>query len=1684
MSIFRNLNATFFIAITMIAVTSCVPKATEKKAACGTNEAFNSVTRSCYSIEEVRHKPVATTTSATLNEETPKAIELLYTDANKDKAVSCKITSFSSNLEMVSNNIVDGSLFVKADETAYAASELQLLITPGDNSKVVTRSVLLNTAKESQYFPTVSTKLGTLKAELDALLVEAEAITGNPAITYSSKILKEKLVALTPLVAAMENRCECAGGKCYTTLIPKANKSGAANFSYTISDLDGTSAEKIVTVSIAAMSKATPHLAPVVMSGSVTGNESNTSVAQSFNFTLPMAADLSGAGPEIFTYHFSGTTNGGTVTNCMGLNGTDNYDRTCTYTPSNGNSVNETVLVAASATLDDIVFTSTAPGIAGNDLNVQIFNIRADNSLADSYVSRPATFGLVNPSYNESLIRVVGNNVKIFINEGVTTTTDIINLVNNHSQAKLLMSASVKVAPSGSLPVVRPSTALTGGVGAHDVVKYYVKNAAGIASTNTASIAVRIMDTDDLPYFLPTLAASTVLEDGGQITLDLKPYFSDLDTNGTTKINVCNANFNYDSLFFAPAFPVQNPLVNPLLPHSNVNQANCTVSLRAIPYVSSGSHTYDFSFTIGTHSTITGVTQWLTETKIFRVTITPVNNVPQVSINVLTMLPHVPIPNAPDVAENSEGYTDVFVGPGGGGYEADQTATIIVTSNDQALLPDSAITYEDLPSGATRIKYKPVANRSGDLILSYHAEDSLGAVSVTQTFNLKVTMVNSPPAFFSPTDSNVAVTTMPNVETNEGGAVQTVGFRVDEDSANSPDENFQRLKITVRSDNNTVLPSNSLGAITLFYDLNDNGVMDTGENRTGVVVSGALEFSNIEAQASTLVNHDSKSHMFYLKIDPVDGVSGNSNITVTAQDETIAPDITPPRTATVNFSVIVYAIAAQHGGWDKISSVGIKRDKLNNPIKVLTDASGILLEDSEIVCNYNKASEASNCGGASCIGSIPNGAVTPSAANVLYWDKDNKRCYRSTGTTVYSWVEFNTTCPIDRTNTCTGSASCIYTGGTTPLGDHVPNRAGIFSYNTTDNKCYVSTGKLAASDWEEFIPSKVTLGWKPFNVVSSGVTANTIGYNVYRREADADYNFADGFLRNKSTDTISVNDANIMEFTDKTAIAGKVYYYVVRPVIRRQKPLSTPSYADFATHTQESYSEVRVLASPSNYSFVHRWMVNQEICNSMHMTTTTSPYAVDQSRNYRCPYTGPGEAMDDKGTPAIGDDTRLGYFDYGKDLLVNTQELGCPYSPAPACTANGCVGLATSAAQLSSYNMPAGNHAYYSRATGTCYTNTGGTVWSEMEGSAAGVIAALGESLITSLNAPIVNVTQAKAVAICANIPAPVVSGLTISSASRLPNKLDYNAYAAHKSNVDENTLMETEQGFSLNLYSRCNGSSASGLEGAYSDAAIPSTSLIYSLPGSLSSGIKSIYTGSIPWTNNKGTEECVSRYGVQDVYGNVAEWTQDQMTCSNEFTGTSVCSSDVTLVNGSFRSKDFGVNGATPINYGFDEVTGPFNELNGDGKPSYIDTPTISLDGYMGKWTYSTITYNATKFSFPVAMPIHGDIINPALQVDLDVLSFILSIGPSNGIKTDKLHEDGMIVNNKFMNDLIVNPATTMRGSFAVGGSYLSGNLAGRYTTELIPEAIRGPDVGVRCIVPILKGDYPADPVHDSYEY
>lgn len=1783
MSSTKSFINTFMLAIATLAITACVPKATEKKAVCGTNQAFSTVSRSCYSIEELRSKPIGTTSTVSMSEETPKTITLTYTDGNKDKAISCRVSSISSNLEMIAPSVADGGLFDKADEVYQAASNIatQLVV-----SEVAMRNALLK-AKASQYYPTVVAQLGVFKAQATALIALG-AGSADVTIQYYYSLGQERMTVFTSMMTNMTNRCECTGGVCSTVAIPKLNKSGAAGFSYSVTDVDGEGGAKATAVTIAAMSTATAHLKPVAQSGFYNLNESSDSTLTPYSITIPDGNDLSGVNTSM-RYYFNGTKNGsnqgvttkGLVTGCMDLTGSTGLtDKTCIYTPTNGDAFDIITPVKAAVVIDDLTFSGVAEGTAANSFTVQYFDLNANNLSTDPYVSAPQIYGLV-ATADEAFIRVAGNAVKIFINPGVTTSTQIQTLVNAHKQASLMVkvTGATGLTPSPSL-LTPTAVSLTGGVDSFDKIPFYVNNLQ-TSSVNTAYMMIKMNSVDDVPAMIygGVESKATYLEDPTpspiQVNL-LNPNgantYSDVDTDtsfpGPGYYNTCDIDPT-DALFFSN-FPLVGISCTCVL-------KVCTASITPNPDVSSTS-AFTFRYRIGSIDTYTSTAKY-TEYRTFFLTMTPVNDAPQISEVAIDNV--TPIQDVQDqsMLEGATKYIDIWIGPGGSGFETSQAAglTLTAASNNLTLLPAANVVVSDtspVVAGKKRITFTPAAGQSGlatiTLTLNDHGGVTNSGVEETiKTFDLTVTPVNDPPVFS---------TSITAIHTNEGGAVQSDAFVIDEDSGNTPDENYQTITIdTIDSDNTNVLPNS---AIKLFYDLNDNGVEDIGEAR---VVGDVLE-GPLPADAAI----DAKLHKLYLKLDPVDGISGNANITLTISDHIVAtdPKVGDPtylpltNQKTISFSLVVHPIAALHGGWNNISSVGIKTDKEGAPVSA-----------ADIACNYNLPTETNNCGTSStCTGTTsPNGVKVPSAANTIYWDSANLRCYRSTGTTEYTWVDHNTSCPITRgrgtlttlSTTLTSSSTTItvastagfrtsgvividseqiaYTGKTattftgltrgansTTAAAHtaganiditdypfvknliadaspVTTAANQYYYTVEDKSChqsyYNNTGALVwgASNYQ---PAKVTLAWKPFIMTGSGSDSSVqiSGWNVYRRDAGTDFNFKGGHLKNSSSTTsYTITDPSVRTFTDTTAVAGRVYYYVVRPVDNLRL---------FPTYTPESFSEVRVVASPSNYSFVHRWIVNQEMCNGMNITTTTTPYHVDQTKNFRCEYTGPGSVLD----------SGVNYYDYGKDLLVDSQESGCAYAVAPKCTANGCVGLTAPTGYTASKD-----DLYYNRSTGACYINTSavsGTSWTIYQSGTLNT-AIVGKTN-SALNAPLTNLTKAKAIATCNTRTVPVLSSTVAGvvtafspavGLTQLPNKKDYMAYASQKINATDPEITEMEQGYSLNIQSRCNGSAASGLETAYTDSAIPSTSFIYSLPGSFSSGIRSLYTGSISWSSNKGTEACVSRFGIQDLYGNVAEWVDDGMSCDTASYRSKVCTVDYGG-SSSFIEDEYG----TDRQYTFDNIIGPYNE-GGDSIVTYpsaildgsilagatsvvVDDSTVfpatgilvigseqmsytsndgttltgitrgvnsttaaahtdgdlvtivrSDDSYLTNWTFGDQFFGASYFNYPLGLPLSSNFNQATFSAYLD---WALSIGPSSGITTNKLHEDGIIVNG----------SEGAVKSFAVGGSYLSGNRAGRFSSELIDNSVSNrPDVGFRCIVPIVNTDYPVDANH-NYGY
>ncbi len=1822
-----------FFIFTLIAtsISACMPKATEKKANCGTNQAFNSVSRTCVSVAavaEARKKPVGTKSSDTLSQETSKTIILTYTDANKNPALSCKVSNISLKIETLSPQLTSGEIFTKAELVFYAAQSAASALPLGADktSALVVRDDMQAALAKARITFTQSTvfeQLGLLVTGAESIMAIASSYTSTySAVKYYSDLTQTRLTDFDASKVIAENRCECSAGVCTTTIAPRYMQTGEAGFFYTVTDLDGESEAKAVTLTISATSGTTGFLKPVAASDYVSFAQNSTNASLSYSVSLPAAYDYYGT--SSFSYTFNGTKSSGygvtvrgKVSHCMDLVGSTGLnDTTCFYTPNSGDEYDIVTPAKAAVTIGDLSFVANKEGSAGNDITILYSDLQEDQSAVDQFANETQNFGLVASNGSDAFIRVTGNAINVFIVKSITTSEQIRDLINADVKAKALLvvtGGSSSVFPDPDT-LTASAVSLSGGTDAFDKIGLVASNAYA-ASTNTANIMIKMTHTDHAPLtpteynsaYMPLVltSASTTAEAEGTVVGQVitLPYY-DADNSPTPKAVACSVDFTT-----LPNIGLELTSV--------VSPCSCVAGICSVSVVPTAlfNGTAKFSYTIATIDQFSAST--LTSgAESVNMTIWEVNQDPVLAVSSATVTASgvsstdvAPLSNPLEMQENStaapsSAYICFTKIAGGGTDEDSQTLTLTPTqeaptSNASMILTFGTIlapsaTGNSCGTGQYLLPITVTKNQSGTTNIKLLLTDNGTTHSVAdaktdnEVIPFKVNTVNDPPYFIDQT--------ITSIETNEGGAVVVGPFTVDEDEGNSPDEDTQEIRIAnITSDNTSILP---LSGISVFYDFNDNGVEDTGETRTFGSSSTALPAS-MDLEDSGTVDADVLTHKFYLKLNPIPGISGNSNIRLTINDG----NVDPTHFVSTNLSFVVNPVSATHGGWNTISAVGIKTDKSGEPIS-----------SSDIVCNYNTSSDLHKCDTATsnCTGtSAPHSVVTPTGVNVLYWDSSNKRCYRSqSASDKFSWIEMKTSCPITRvTNSasavCAGE-NCLYDPTLLPAQSvSTPTAIDQYYYNTSTKTCFYSTETTpGVFGWSSsYIPSKVTLGWNAFTIQGSGSDAfpapTIVGWNVYRREAGRDYDFKNGFLKLNSTDTKSISSALTRSFTDKTALAGKVYYYLVRPIDSKHQ---------FATYTAASHSEVRIYAPTENYSFIHRWMVNQEVCNSMHMTTSTTN-AVDEDHNYRCPYKGPGESLL---TP--------GYYDIEKDMLVDISESGCPYTPSPACSSNGCIGKSSPNTLLltsAQYNV------FYDRSSGTCYINSDNTgsatgLWKEINAASPTEIQNALIKSNTALNAPLVNLTQSQASSVCETRSTTGVvgglSGLTaVATTASLPSKKEFIAYSSAASGISDSTLTEMELGYSLNAQSRCNSNRANGLEVSYDNSNIPVTSYLYSLPGTAASGIKSLYTGSIPWGNNYSTETCSSRFGVQDIYGNVAEWVSDKMKCNITKTklsaaidaavttvpastsgfpssGAIIIDTEVMTYTGitstSFTGVTRGAYGSvaathaiTPINaeievyqrtnlavdisdsastltvtsttgfptagtllideieqvsytgktattftgvsrglgethavshtgpvevnidstdascssisgtslgdydfatgtvltssyrYGFNLFTGPYNDSNADSAVSTGDL-------YLTSWSFRDELYGAGKFSFPVGMPIYTDIGSTALSAS-EALSNFLEIGPTSGITTSQLHEDGLIVNAA-----AVSSSANQVGAFAQGGSYLSGNQAGRYSSELVPDTISRPDIGFRCYIPVVNGNYPSDSPRHPYSY
>lgn len=826
-----------------------------------------------------------------------------------------------------------------------------------------------------------------------------------------------------------------------------------------------------------------------------------------------------------------------------------------------------------------------------------------------------------------------------------------------------------------------------------------------------------------------------------------------------------------------------------------------------------------------------------------------------------------------------------------------------------------------------------------------------------------------------------------------------------------------------------------------------------------------------------------------ISLIPTAGQVGTSTIGFNICDDATCSG----NTTAVSFSVEVKAQSIIHNGWAKIKSIGIKTNKFNQALETNStctysldmcdggssctsssagtpsasaDYAGAVFRSGDGSCYYSTArgtgnwvtftpfcnitnvkkldaNTETNCtastnlcdGGGSCSSAVV-GAPTASAdaAGAVYRDGKGA-CYIASAAGTASWVLQSYIS--DSTNTCDtdlDNASCI--GDDTPAvkGLAAASNEGVYYYNSKSTaldseKCWYSDG----TTWNSYSStSQVEFDWNSFTVSGTGSIS---GFNIFRRKVGESFDYENPININSISNSVTTYVDN--GTNSRVAPApNTVYFYEVRP------ELTLPDASSLEVSTNADIKNIRVMSPPDNMVFAHRWMINKTVCDLM-KSTTYPEYG------YICQYIGPEDTTSTGLDVATGIDyttfntaTNIDtVYDIGTDLLVNRFEQGCPYTSTGCTTIDGsCIGN-TAPTGLDGVD----GDIYYNRSTAQCSIKVAGA-WNNIST----------EDLVSSQVAflpPIVNLTANNATTFCGNQTKPsgidgVIGGGTLTNNYVLPGRKDQVAYSQWEitSSFDDGNARDLEIGTNLNSGSKCNTANADGIDFGYTDNALPDSTTFYSLPGTASSSIRSVYTGSAQ------TASCSSVFGVQDTIGNVAEWTANTLT----YDGVSASPNSFNTSN--FNASNEGTSFFAGNIFAFDNQTGPcFDDT---------DAGVDCDNGLMTNWLIEdTVTYSASDFLLPIGMPVSSQF--KTVQTTDPALPYVLDIGSSSGITNAQLHDDRINTNMSSF-------AAADVARIVTGGGFGDGGDSGTYSMEFLEQtSISRNDIGLRCIIRVPVSDY-----------
>ncbi len=532
----------------------------------------------------------------------------------------------------------------------------------------------------------------------------------------------------------------------------------------------------------------------------------------------------------------------------------------------------------------------------------------------------------------------------------------------------------------------------------------------------------------------------------------------------------------------------------------------------------------------------------------------------------------------------------------------------------------------------------------------------------------------------------------------------------------------------------------------------------------------------------------------------------------------------------------------------------------------------------------------------------------------------------------------------------------------------------------------------------------------------------------------------------------------------------KVYDYMVT--------LNTNSWPEEAPASNNEY-RITVPIPPDNMVLVHRDSANYEACTVMGRTP-------DPLNHQRCaisgasmiaatPYnTGPNK-------PPLNLPT--GYYDFGYNVFFDRWEAGCNWTPQASggmcgagATAGNCFGTGTPANTIG-----VDGNIFYSTDASNCSIKVAGAwvITNASTLSSASRAATYTIQPSTSYRRPpLVAMTQPRAWETCQAIEDANYGK------KRLPRNREWRAAAAWQTLTGEPEAIT--EGAAVTLENGNSGATTHTTLGycntsnhvSIAAAAFNTTELA----GDTGDAVRSFVIGS------SGTRNCVSRYGVQDMVGNVLEWTSDNLMlvdyANRIYNGIQSLSDNGNGYSAGFDMNGFnfdntlGPNGMDSVNTcnantGFAATTDPPGAGGGIGTVAKSTTNVcysrrdastwvtgasataaeLTTMHALSSWMYQIATLGGTT----AATGWGAAYFNYAMG--LPMMSSDNSNSPTVSTLSTKLHGDYIFVN--FHQSISVR-------YLASGGNWGSGTTAGRwYSWWISSSTSTSSSTGIRCVLP-----------------